>query len=51
MFGEGGGTTGTMDFQGTTINWVKGATEVTLTITEPSGNITDITVPIGTFGF
>lgn len=51
MFGENGGTTGTMDFQGTTINWVKSATDVTLTITEPSGNITDITVPIGTFGF
>lgn len=51
MFGESGATSGTMDFQGTTINWIKGATDVTLTITEPTGNITDITVPIGTFGF
>jgi curli production assembly/transport component CsgF len=51
MFGESSATSGTMDFQGTTINWIKGATDVTLTITEPTGNITDITVPIGTFGF
>ena len=51
MFGESSATSGTMDFQGTNINWIKGATDVTLTITEPTGNITDITVPIGTFGF
>jgi hypothetical protein len=51
MFGESSANQGSMDFQGTNINWVKGATDVSLTITEPSGNITDITVPIGTFGF
>lgn len=51
MFGESGGNSGTMDFQGTNINWVKSASDVTLTITEPNGNVTDITVPIASFGF
>ena len=51
MFTDDGATSGTMDFQGTNISWVKSSTEVTLTITESSGNRTDITVPIGTFGF
>lgn len=51
MFTDNGATSGTMDFQGTNISWVKSSTEVTLTITESSGNRTDITVPIGTFGF
>lgn len=51
MFGESSATSGTMDFQGTNINWIKSATDVTLTITEDTGNITNITVPIGTFRF
>ena len=51
MFAEGNGTTGTMDFEGTNISWVKSATEVTLTIIESNGNHTDITVPIASFAF
>jgi curli production assembly/transport component CsgF len=51
MFTDSGATSGTMDFQGTSINWIKGATDVSLTITEPNGNTTDIIVPIGQFGF
>jgi len=51
MFTDDGATSGTLDFQGTNISWVKSSTEVTLTITETNGNRTDITVPIGTFGF
>lgn len=51
MFAEGGATNGTLDFQGTNISWVKTGTEVTLTITEPNGNRTDITVPIASFSF
>lgn len=51
MFADSAATNGTMDFQGTQISWVKGATEVTLTITETNGNVTDITVPIASFGF
>jgi hypothetical protein len=51
MFAEGGATDGTMDFQGTTISWVKTGSDVTLTITEASGKRTDITVPLATFSF
>lgn len=51
MFADNGATSGTMDFQGTNISWVKTGTEVTLTIIETNGNRTDITVPIASFGF
>ena len=51
MFAEGTATSGTMDFQGTNISWVKTGTDVTLTIVEPNGSRTDITVPIASFSF
>jgi hypothetical protein len=51
MFAEGGGNNGTMDFQGTTISWVKTGSDVTLTILETNGNRTEITVPISGFSF
>ena len=51
LFAEGGGNSGTMDFQGTTISWVKTATEVTMTIIEANGGRTNITVPISSFAF
>ena len=51
MFADGGASNGTMDFQGTTISWVKTGAEVTLTITEANGNRTDITVPLASFAF
>jgi hypothetical protein len=51
MFSEGGGTSGTMNFQGSTISWVKTGTDVTLTIIEANGGRTEITVPIASFAF
>lgn len=51
MFAEGSGSSGSMDFQGTNISWVKSGTDVTLTIIESSGNHTEITVPIAGFAF
>jgi len=51
MFSEGGGTSGTMNFQGTNISWVKTGTDVTLTIIEANGGRTEITVPIASFAF
>lgn len=50
MFSSGGNS-GAMDFQGTTISWIKTATDVTLTITEATGNRTEITVPLASFAF
>lgn len=51
MFADSGATSGDMDFQGTSISWVKTGVDVTLTITETNGNRTDITVPIASFAF
>lgn len=51
MFAEGGSDRGSFDFQGTNISWLKTGTDVTLTIIEPNGNRTDITVPIASFAF
>jgi hypothetical protein len=51
LFAEGGATQGTMNFQGTNISWVNNGSDVTLTITEPSGTQTVVTVPIASFGF
>ena len=51
MFTDSGATSGTMDFQGTNISWVKTGSEVTLTIIEANGSRTEITVPIASFAF
>jgi hypothetical protein len=51
MFTEGTATSGSMDFQGSTISWVKTGTDVTLTIIEATGGRTEITVPIASFAF
>jgi curli production assembly/transport component CsgF len=51
MFAEGSADTGTFDFQGTSISYVKTGTDVTLTIVETTGNRTEITVPLSSFSF
>jgi hypothetical protein len=51
MFADNNATSGTMDFQGTNISWVKTGADVTLTIIEAGGNRTDITVPLASFAF
>jgi outer membrane usher protein FimD/PapC len=51
MFSETSGDSGTMNFQGTNISWVKSSSDVTLTIIESNGGRTEITVPIASFAF
>jgi len=51
MFAEGSASTGTFDFQGTNISYVKTGSDVTLTIIEANGNRTDVTVPLSSFSF
>ena len=51
MFGEDSGTSGTVTFEGTTISYLKDSENVTLTIVDPNGSQTVITVPIGDFTF
>ena len=52
MFSDGS-TTGTMQFEGSTISWIKDSTAQTiaLTVIDATGNRTDITVTIGSFKF
>ena len=52
MFADGS-TTGTLDFQGSTISWVKDTTAgtISLSIIDTNGNRTDIVVPTGSFKF
>jgi curli production assembly/transport component CsgF len=51
MFAEGSADSGSFDFQGTNISYVKTGTDVTLTIVEATGNRTEITVPLSSFSF
>lgn len=50
---SGTSTSGSMDFQGSTISWVQdlSTNTIKLTIVDPSGNMTDISVPMGGFKF
>jgi Type VIII secretion system (T8SS), CsgF protein len=52
MFSDGS-TTGTMQFEGSTISWIKDtvAQTISLTIVDANNNATNITVPIGSFKF
>lgn len=52
MFSDGA-TSGTMNFEGTTISWIKDVTTnmIQLTLIDPTGNRTEISVPIGSFKF
>lgn len=52
MFADGA-TTGTMQFEGSTLTWLKDSVNqtITLTVIDASGNRTDVTVPIGSFKF
>lgn len=52
MFSDGA-TSGTMNFEGTTISWIKDVTTnmIKLTLLDPIGNRTEISVPIGSFKF
>ena len=52
MFADGS-TTGTMNFEGSVITWVKDTARqtISLTVVDANNNRTDITVPIGSFKF
>lgn len=52
MFAEGGNS-GSVDFQGSTISWIKDLTTgmIALTIIDGKGNRTELEVPVGSFKF
>lgn len=51
MFANGGSNSGTLNFEGNTIFWTKDSSNVYLTVTDTTGNNTQITVPLGQFQF
>jgi hypothetical protein len=51
MFGETASSSGTVTFEGTTISYIKGTETIELTIVDPNGSTTVITVPVGDFTF
>ena len=51
MFANGGSNSGTLNFEGNTIFWTKGANDVTLQVTDATGNQTTVVVPLGQFQF
>jgi membrane-bound inhibitor of C-type lysozyme len=51
MFANGGSTSGTMNFEGNTIFWSRDSTNIYLTVTDTTGNQTQVTVPLGQFQF
>jgi membrane-bound inhibitor of C-type lysozyme len=51
MFAQGGSTSGTMNFEGNTIFWSRDSSNIYLTVTDSTGNQTQVTVPLGSFQF
>jgi len=50
LFNDSGGTGGSIDLEGNTINFVNTGTEIVLTILDVDGVTTEIRIPIGSFG-
>jgi hypothetical protein len=49
MFAGGSSTSGSMNFQGNTIFWTNTGSSIQLQVTDNVGNVTNITVPLGSF--
>jgi uncharacterized membrane protein len=47
----GVGCSGSINFEGNTIYWVKDSSSINMTVTDSVGNQTTITVPLGSFQF
>ena len=51
MFADGGTTSGTLTFEGNTIFWSKDGTGVTMQVTDVTGNLTTVVIPLSQFQF
>jgi hypothetical protein len=49
MFAGGDKTAGSIDFEGNTIFWQNNGSNISLQVTDSLGNVTTITVPLGSF--
>lgn len=50
LFGENPQTSGTLTLEGNQIQYTKTADQISLTVTDTSGNVTQVVIPVGTFG-
>ena len=52
MFADSTQTYGSLDFEGSVISWTKNGTEsISLTVVDPTGSSTVVTIPLGQFVF
>jgi len=51
LFGENPQNSGTVQIEGNTIVYTKTSDQISLTVTDQSGNITQVQIPIGTLKF
>ena len=51
LFGENPQNSGTVVLEGNTIQYTKTADQISMTVTDASGNITQVTIPVGTLKF
>jgi hypothetical protein len=51
LFKSGGATTGEFDLGGNHLQWVSDGTNITLTITDPGGSVTEVIVPYGSLAW
>jgi curli production assembly/transport component CsgF len=50
LFGENPQNSGTLKLENNTINYVKTADQISLTVTDQNGNVTQVQIPVGSFG-
>ena len=51
LFGENPQNSGTVQIEGNTITYTKTADQISMTITDSNGNVTQVTIPVGTLTF
>jgi len=51
LFGENPQNSGTVQIEGNTITYTKTADQISMTITDSNGNVTQVIIPVGAFTF
>jgi hypothetical protein len=51
LFKSGGATTGEFDLSGNHLQWISDGTNITLTITDAGGSVTEVVVPYGSLAW
>lgn len=50
LFGENPQNNGTLHLEGNTIQYTRSADQISLTVTDKDGNVTQVVIPVGSFG-